>query len=108
MGEVVPRECITNALPADDCLGTLLSLEHSLGQCASEALWQVLVVEHTVEVSAPIVELLGEEKGRGRRGGKEAGLLLHQRLGALAGACATVGSAHGARVLALKPRHPGS
>ena len=52
MGEVVPWECVMNALPADDCSGTLLS---SGFQCTQEALREVLVVDHTMEGGAAMV-----------------------------------------------------
>ena len=58
----MPRECITNALYADNCLRTLLSLELSLGQCAWEALQDVLMVEHAIEVSRPAMEPMREDE----------------------------------------------
>ena len=75
VGEVVPRECITNALPTDNCSRTLSSLVLSSGQHAWEVLGEVLVVEvlvveHAVEVSAPVVEPLGERRKRRRREGR--------------------------------------
>ena len=42
MGKAVPRECITNALPADDPLRTVLSSEF---RHAWEALQEVLTAE---------------------------------------------------------------
>ena len=59
MGEVEPRECVMNALPADDPSGTLLSLEF---WCMWEALQEVLAVEHAIEGGAPVVEPLREEE----------------------------------------------
>ena len=45
--------------------------------------------------------------GGGRRGGPEEGLLGGWRDGASTGTCTGGGHAHGAQVLALRPRHPG-
>ena len=59
MGEVVPRECVTNTLPTDGCLGTCSSLEF---RHMWEVLWESLVAEHTVEVSTPVVEPVGEKE----------------------------------------------
>ena len=59
MGEVVPRECLVNALPTDDGSGTLSSPELSHAQ---EALQEVLTAEHATEGSVPMAELLREEE----------------------------------------------
>ena len=76
MGEVVPGECIMNALPADDCLGTWVS---SGFRHAWEALWEVLVVEQATEGGAAMVESLMEEEDEEeedqRRGSSTAGRL---------------------------------
>ena len=59
MGEAVPRECINNALPADDRLGTLSSLgfRHML-----EVLCEALTVEHAMEGGLAAAEPLMEEE----------------------------------------------
>ena len=68
MGEVVPRKCVTNALPTDNRLGTLLSTEF---QHMWEALLEVLIAKHAVEKRAPIEHPLIEEEEEGRRGVEE-------------------------------------
>ena len=69
MGEVVPREYTTNALPTGNHLGTLSSPEFRHVQ---EALQEVLIVEHAMEGSAPTAELLREEEEEEEEGEEES------------------------------------
>ena len=64
MGEVVPGECMANALSGGDHLRTLSSLEY-LRRHAWDTLKEVLAVEHAEEASVPMMELLWEEGGEG-------------------------------------------
>ena len=69
VGEVVPRECVMNALPTDDCSCTLSSLEFC---CTWEALWGVLIAEHAIQGGVPAEEpLMEEEEEKGGRGIEE-------------------------------------
>ena len=63
MGEIIPRECITNALYEDNHLRVLSSLELSWEWHILEVMLQVFVEGYTVEASAPVVELIREKEG---------------------------------------------
>ena len=74
MGEVVPKECIMNALPANDRSGTLSS---SGFQHAWEVLQEVLAAEHAMEGRVAAEEPLMEEGEEDqRRGSSSAGGLV--------------------------------
>ena len=74
MGEVVLRDCVMNALPANDRSETLSSLEF---QHVWEALLEVLTMEHAMEGRAPMAEPLREEEDW-RRGSSSASRLVPQ------------------------------
>ena len=63
MGEVVPRECMTNVLSEDNHVRILSSSKLSWERCLQEAILQVLVEGHAMEVSVPTVEPMREEQG---------------------------------------------
>ena len=99
MGEVVLRECVTNALPAKDCLGTLMS---SGFWHVWDVLWEVLAVEQTTEEG--VGGCGGASDGGGGGQGPGEGLLCGQWAGASTSTCAGGGQARWAWVLAHGPR----
>ena len=66
LGEVVPRECITNALPTND---RSMIMSSSGFWHMWEELQEMLVVEHAMEGGAAMVETLMEEEDEGQRRG---------------------------------------
>ena len=64
MGEVVPGECMTNALYEGNWVRILSSLDHSWEQLAWESMLELVAVGHTMGMSVPTVEPMreGEEE----------------------------------------------